>query len=113
MERLRTMASDSELLDIAQAAALLRVSEASLRRWTNRGRLPCLRIGGRRERRFRRTDLMAFLEPDASALPAGHLCAFYANDVGRTRQAARLLGDGLDAGSVCILSADPGVGRGA
>jgi len=29
------MASDSELLDIAQAAALLRVSEASLRRWTN------------------------------------------------------------------------------
>ena len=70
------MAFDSELLDIAQAAALLQVSEASLRRWTNRGRLPCLRIGGRRERRFRQADLMAFLEPDASALPAGHLCAF-------------------------------------
>jgi predicted site-specific integrase-resolvase len=34
------MAFDSELLDIAQAAALLRVSEASLRRWTNAGRLP-------------------------------------------------------------------------
>ena len=82
------MAFDSELLDIAQAAALLQVSEASLRRWTNRGRLPCLRIGGRRERRFRQADLMAFLEPDASALPAGHLCAFYASDLGRTRQAA-------------------------
>lgn len=44
------MAFDSELLDIAQAAALLRVGEASLRRWTNAGRLPCRRIGGRRER---------------------------------------------------------------
>ena len=103
------MAFDSELLDIAQAAALLQVSEASLRRWTNRGRLPCLRIGGRRERRFRQADLMAFLEPDASALPAGHLCAFYASDLGRTRQAAKLLEDGLDAGSACILTAEPRV----
>ncbi len=103
------MASDSELLDIAQAAALLRVSEASLRRWTNRGRLPCRRIGGRRERRFRRADLMALLERDASATPASHLCAFYASDLGRTRQAASLLGDGLDAGSVCILTAQPRV----
>jgi excisionase family DNA binding protein len=103
------MASDSELLDIAQAAALLLVSEASLRRWTNRGRLPCLRIGGRRERRFRRADLMAFLEGDASATPASHLCAFYASDLGRTRQAASLVGDALDAGSVCILAAQPRV----
>ena len=68
------MAFDSELLDIAQAAALLRVSEASLRRWTNAGRLPCRRIGGRRERRFRRADLMAFLEGDASETPASHVC---------------------------------------
>jgi excisionase family DNA binding protein len=99
------MALESELLDIAQAAALLKVSEASLRRWTNRGRLPCLRIGGRRERRFRRADLLAFLEGDSSAPPASHLCAFYASDLGRTRHAASQLGDGLDAGSVCILTA--------
>src|SRR5207247_2395297 len=105
MERLRTMASDSELLDIAQAAALLRVSEASLRRWTNGGRLPCRRIGGRRERRFRRADLMAFLEGDAGETPARHVCAFYASDLGRTRQAADLIGKRLDAGSVCILTA--------
>lgn len=99
------MASNSELLDIAEAAALLRVSEASLRRWTNGGRLPCRRIGGRRERRFQRADLMAFLEGDASETPASHVCAFYASDVGRTRQAASLIGKGLDAGSVCILTA--------
>src|SRR2546423_12218071 len=42
------MTSDSEWLDIAQAAALLRVSEASLRRWTNGGGPPPppLRGGG-------------------------------------------------------------------
>ncbi len=100
------MASDSELLDIAHAAELLRVSEASLRRWTNAGRLPCRRIGGRRERRFRRADLMAFLERDASNTPAQHVCAFYASDQARTRQAASFIGKGLDAGSVCVLAAE-------
>ena len=103
------MVSDSELLDIAEAAALLRVSEASLRRWTNSGRLGCRRIGGRRERRFRRADLMALLERDARETAASHVCAFYASDLGRTRQAASLVGKGLDAGSVCILTAQLGV----
>ena len=37
-----------DLLDIRQAATLLKVSETSLRRWTNAGTLPCLRIDGRR-----------------------------------------------------------------
>lgn len=94
-----------ELLDIAQAAALLQVSEASLRRWTNRGLLPCLRIGGRRERRFRRADLLAFVEGQST----GHLCGLYTSDLARTHQAARLLGEGLDAGSVCVLAAQPDV----
>ena len=96
-----------ELLDIAEAATLLHVSQASLRRWTNRGLLPCLRIGGRRERRFRRADLMAFVENQSTRAPVGHLCGLYTSDLARTRQAARLLGDGLDAGSVCILAAQP------
>lgn len=100
------MTSDAELLDIAEAAALLRVSEASLRRWTNRGRLACRRIGGRRERRFRRADLMAFLERDVSTTPAQHVCAFYASDQARTRQLASFIGEGLDAGSACILAAE-------
>ena len=103
------MTAQPELLNIAQAAALLQVSEASLRRWTNQGRLPCLRIGGRRERRFRRADLIAFLEGNPSAQPTGHLCGFYTSDVGRTRQAARLLGDRLDDGGVCFLVAEPEV----
>src|SRR5207245_1260423 len=57
------MSRDPEqLLNIKQAAELLNVSEISLRRWTNEGRLACRRVGGRRERRFRRQDLLDFLE---------------------------------------------------
>jgi len=104
-----SMATEPELLNIAQAAALLQVSEASLRRWTNAGQLPCLRIGGRRERRFRRADLMAFMERHPSAALAGHICGLYTSDKGRTRQAADLLAQGLEAGSVCFLAAQPNV----
>jgi excisionase family DNA binding protein len=103
------MGADLDLLDIAQAAALLRVSEASLRRWTNRGLLPCLRIGGRRERRFRRADLMAFVEGRSAAASIGHRCGLYTSDAGRTRQAARLLGEALTDGSTCVLAAAPDV----
>ena len=61
------MSEADELLDIEQAAKFLNVSETSLRRWTNAGRLACLRVGRRRERRFRRADLLAFMEDQ----PAG------------------------------------------
>ena len=52
---------DSALMDIHEAARFLRVSEVSVRRYTNSGALPCLRVGGRRQRRFRRADLETFL----------------------------------------------------
>ena len=61
-----------DLLDISEAAQFLNVSETSLRRWTNDGLLACLRIGRRRERRFRRTDLLAFLEQPTAAPSAGN-----------------------------------------
>lgn len=50
------------LLTLEQAARYLSVSKASLRRWTNDGRLACQRVGVRRERRFSRPDLDAYLE---------------------------------------------------
>ncbi len=50
------------LLNIKKAAEFLHVSEMTLRRWTNAGTLKCYRIGGRRARRFRHEDLLAFLE---------------------------------------------------
>lgn len=124
--RPQEIADPNDLLDIGQAAALLNVSEASLRRWTNSGRLACLRIGQRRERRFRRGDLLAFLEGQASdisprtgdpslqrisSLSAGpvtltfgsHLCGLYATDLGRITLAGPFLLAGLNEGSVCFL----------
>ncbi len=114
---------DSEgFLDIKQAARFLNVSETSLRRWTTSGRLACVRVGGKRERRFRRADLLAFLEGHPATDGAGvrhtviagiplthgsHLCGFYASDRGRTRQAVGFLADGLRPGSVCYLAAAP------
>lgn len=124
--RPQEIADPNELLDIGQAAALLNVSQASLRRWTNSGRLPCLRVGQRRERRFRRGDLLAFLEGQASDIsprtgdagPQGisslsegpvtltfgsHLCGLYATDLGRITLAGPFLLAGLNEGSVCFL----------
>jgi transcriptional repressor of dcmA and dcmR len=99
------------LLDIEQAARFLNVSETSLRRWTNDGRLACLRVGRRRERRFRRADLLAFLErepagvPQATgSLPRGtHLCGLYSNEEGQVRQALLFLAEGFRPGTVTFL----------
>jgi transcriptional repressor of dcmA and dcmR len=122
-----------ELLDISEAAAFLNVSETSLRRWTNAGILPCLRIGRRRERRFRRADLLAFLEQPATAqyppnrkedtmnaqaleeepmqdesvatIHGNHLCGIYGTDAGRLELTVPFLLEGLQKGSVCFLVA--------
>ena len=116
-----------ELLDISEAARFLNVSETSLRRWTNDGILPCLRIGRRRERRFRRADLLAFMEqPTAqgpgtgkgdlmktqslqgepvAAIHGNHLCGIYGTDAGRLDLAVPFLLEGLHKRSVCFLVA--------
>ncbi len=124
--RPREIDGSNELLDIGQAAAFLNVSEASLRRWTNSGRLACLRVGQRRERRFRRDDLLGFLEGQTSELAASvrrvgvdgisdlsegpvmiargsHLCGIYSTDLGRVALAVSFLLNGLNEGCVCFL----------
>lgn len=105
------MASRPELLDIGRAAAFLGVSETSLRRWTNAGLLPCFRIGGRRERRFRLTDLLAFLErSDVVGRPSpAHRCGMYRDAAARERLAADFLLEGLETGSTCFMVAAPAV----
>jgi transcriptional repressor of dcmA and dcmR len=50
-----------KLLNVRQTAALLNVSQMTVRRWTNDGLLPCFRIGKKRERRFSELDLHAFI----------------------------------------------------
>lgn len=63
--------ADDPLLPPAQAAAVLGVSIDTLRRWANEGRVPYVRTLGR-QRRFRRSDLLATLvagddDPKAAA----------------------------------------------
>ena len=125
------MSEADELLDIEQAAQFLHVSETSLRRWTNAGRLACLRVGRRRERRFRRADLLAFLEDqpadgngrvpqsnspahmviDGVAYGLGvHLCALFASEAGPNPAGNRVPGGRPTTGTVC--SACPALHRG-
>jgi excisionase family DNA binding protein len=42
--------SDDELLNAQQAASLLTVPVSTLREWTRRGRVPCIRLGPRATR---------------------------------------------------------------
>lgn len=117
-----------ELLDISEATRFLNVSETSLRRWTNDGLLPCLRIGRRRERRFKRADLLTFGEQPTltqrtrngketsmktqslqgepvAAIHGNHLCGIDGNDAGRLDLAVPFLLEGLHRKSVCFLVA--------
>jgi excisionase family DNA binding protein len=86
------MSDHKEFLTIAEAAELLQVSQTSLRRWTNSGKLRCFRVGGRHERRFLRADLLVFMQNiaaesvSAAPLPSPatayherHICLFFRN----------------------------------
>lgn len=113
-----------KLLNTEEAARFLRVSEASIRRWSDAGLLPVRRIGGRRERRFRENDLIAYLgagesfagrasgkvqtEINVGGVPLAlhtHLATFYNTDPGRLRLTVPFFTDGLRAGHPCFLGA--------
>lgn len=125
--------SKEELLNIKQAASLLSVSEASLRRWTDSGNLKCYRVGAQKARRFRREDLVSFIggdpkkasqtqgadRPDNAKPQTGnqarvagldleyreHICAIYGRPAGRLKLAVPLFSEGLKAGDICFLNA--------
>ncbi len=128
------MTDPEDLLSIKEAAQLLRVSETSLRRWTNSGALDHLRIGGKRERRFRRSDLLAFLQsasvgqPEVRvgkqgfgvgdflfgglpAKPGTHVCGISTSEATRSSQAAHFLYEGLRGRRKCLLVTSPGARR--
>ena len=110
------------LLNTAEAARVLRVSQASVRRWSDSGLLEALRVGRRRERRFKQRDLENFLKPGRSAIPIrpewevyvggtrvpmhGHLGTFYDSDEGRLRLTIPFLRDGLLLGQRSFLAAE-------
>jgi hypothetical protein len=110
------------LLNTREAARFLRVSEASIRRWSDSGLLPTQRVGRRRERRFVQGDLVAFLGQASSQTPAterpstvnvggqriplrSHLAPIYSTDAGSLRLSIPFLADGVRAGQHCFLVA--------
>lgn len=137
MSRKNVARSEEELLNIKQASSLLNVSETSLRRWTDSGRLPCYRVGAQRARRFRHEDLVVFIggstqnssqpqgtdQPDYVRHKSGdycrvagldikyrdHLCTIYGRPAGRLKLSVPLLSEGLKAGDICFLTADRAV----
>ena len=56
------MLRDSELLTTSEVAQLLRVHPNTVRQWANKGLLHAYRLGPRRDRRFRREDVDAFIQ---------------------------------------------------
>jgi excisionase family DNA binding protein len=115
------------LLTTREAAAFLKVSEASIRRWTDSGLLPARRVGRRRARRLREEDLRSFMQAgpgqgagaadssppltiviqDVIVSQGDHLAAFYTSDAGRLRIGLPFLRDGLRAGQTVVLRALP------
>src|SRR5919108_1417673 len=106
------------MLNTAEAARFLRVSQASIRRWSDSGRLPASRVGGRRERRFKASDLEAFLAGASAKTNDGgitvggvtvpvpsHLAPFYTTDAGRFRLSIPFLAEGLRLGQPGLLVA--------
>ena len=126
LSRRETKVTLSErLLNTAEAARFLRVSQASIRRWSDSALLPARRVGRRRERRFSEADLRRFLGAGipsttraAAAIPHevnvggtpvpaySHLATFYNTDEGRLRMPISFFSDGLRAGHKCFLEAE-------
>jgi excisionase family DNA binding protein len=123
-------ATSTSLLNTREAARFLRVSQASVRRWSDSGLLAARRVGRRRERRFAEADLQRFLgqpisrpQPAPTSAPAAahassainvggqwipirsHLAPIYGTDHGGLRLSVPFLADGLRAGQHCFLAA--------
>jgi excisionase family DNA binding protein len=122
-------AARERLLTTREAATFLKVSEASIRRWTDSGLLPARRVGRRRARRLREEDLRVFMEAGPSQGANGadpsppstiviqdvvvtlgsHLAAFYTSDAGRLRIGLPFLRDGIRAHQTVVLRALPDI----
>jgi transcriptional repressor of dcmA and dcmR len=87
-----------KLLTIKEAASFLHVSEMSLRRWTNAGKLKCYRVGGNKERRFERPDLINFLHPGQRGTTPLGLGGHKVNNSSHIAQFYQSLDESLTAG---------------
>ncbi|MCB2189049.1 MAG: MEDS domain-containing protein [Deltaproteobacteria bacterium] len=110
---------NEKMLTIKQAAEFLNVSPMSLRRWTNSGKLKCYRVGLKKERRFKLSDLEDFLvENDGGSqniilgiedmvAPAhAHISHFYSTEEACMEAGIGYLRQGLAKGEV-VLAMSP------
>jgi hypothetical protein len=123
-EKYSKVTMSEKLFNTKEAAGFLRVSEASIRRWSDAGLLSARRIGRRRERRFSEADLVRFLGTTggdtasrAGAVPTSvnvggvalplhtHLATLYDSNPGRLRLTVPFFAEGLRAGQPCYLAA--------
>ncbi len=56
------MNKNQKLLKIREAAEILGINPETLRRWDNQGRLQAVRIGKRKDRRYKLEDLQKIIE---------------------------------------------------
>ena len=52
----------SRLLKIREAAQILNVNPETLRRWDKKGRLKAIRVGTKRDRRYRKEDIEKYIQ---------------------------------------------------
>jgi excisionase family DNA binding protein len=108
----------TDFVGTREAARLLGVSEASVRRWSDSGLLQSHRVGRRSERRFERSAVLRLKAtgPPAASRSASsvflegreipihsHLSSYYTSDRGRLRLGVPFLRDGLAAGQPCVI----------
>ncbi len=58
---------NDRLLTITEVAAFLRVAESTIRKWDREKILKAIRIGERRDRRYRKSDVLAMLREENDA----------------------------------------------
>jgi len=59
------MNDKTKLLRIKEAAEMLGINPETLRRWDNQGRLQAVRMGKRKDRRYKLEDLQKIIETKA------------------------------------------------
>lgn len=108
----------SKLLTIKEAARYLNVSEMSLRRWTNSGKLKCLRVGKKNERRFQEEDLIEYISGNTKmnstklVLPEdSHVAHFYKTESEGMKLSLNTIKSGLDKGELVVVIVPPKKGN--
>ena len=85
----RAAGGDTEWLTLGQAAKYLGVAQSTIRKWSDLGRVPAFYTPGG-HRRYRRTDLDAFLERSGPGKPARGPLVLVVDDDPQVREIVRV-----------------------